>query len=130
VLARRQAQHGPEHPDVAEAFHDLGRALVGLGAYTEAEAALRRALDLDTRLFGPAHRYVALDRNSLGACLAARGRYAEAEALLLESHAVLAGSYAPTHRSVVLSRTRLVDLYRAWGKPDSVAAWEARMPPG
>ena len=49
---RLSAKLGPEHPDVGTILLGMGDPLRKLGKYSEAEAALKRALDIQVKAFG------------------------------------------------------------------------------
>ena len=49
---RLSAKLGPEHPDVGTILFGMGDPLRKLGKYSEAEAALKRALDIQVKAFG------------------------------------------------------------------------------
>ncbi len=53
ALATREAQLGPDHPDVARMLGNLGSSLTQLGELDEAKAVLTRAIDVYTQAAGP-----------------------------------------------------------------------------
>ncbi|MEM8559919.1 MAG: serine/threonine-protein kinase, partial [Bacteroidota bacterium] len=55
LVAAREELHGPMHTSVALALTGLGVAYHDLGRYDEAEAAYRRAVEIDRALLGDAH---------------------------------------------------------------------------
>lgn len=66
-------------------------------------------------------------KSLLGASLLALGRYDEAETALLEARRDLAASRAARPGDLTATITRLIDLYVAWGKPDTAAAYRAQL---
>ncbi len=102
-------------PDDPSVLTDLGRFLLERQRATEAEAALRNALDIvmedDTEW------RVAQARRRVGACLIPQGRFDEAEQLLNEAYDGLAGDGALRLRERRKVVERQVELYNAWGRP-------------
>ena len=72
---------GPEHPDVATIYHNLGGLEHARGRYTRGEPWARRAVTVRKRALGPDHPAVAADMAALAAILDAQGNDTEAEAL-------------------------------------------------
>jgi CHAT domain-containing protein/tetratricopeptide (TPR) repeat protein len=74
---------GPDAPDLAHGYQELGLVLERRGRPTEAETELRRALAVREKHLGPVHPDVALSLLALGELLAASpARQEEATALL------------------------------------------------
>lgn len=96
VYAQPEAQ-------TAEVDLGLGRTLFALDRGSDAEAALRQALEVRHRLFPPDHPLVAQAETALGCCLAA-SRPAEARALL--AHGVLELTTAPPGADPLLAQGR------------------------
>jgi tetratricopeptide (TPR) repeat protein len=53
LLELAEAAHGPDHPDVANALQELGRAWLDTGKPVNARNLLERALSINERHFGP-----------------------------------------------------------------------------
>ena len=85
ALARRQAVHGPEHGDVAEALHELGLSLKLAKRFVEAEQLYVQALDMRRRLLPPDDPGIPESLNDLGALCVSQERFAEAEAFFREA---------------------------------------------
>ncbi|MEO1087639.1 MAG: tetratricopeptide repeat protein, partial [Acidobacteriota bacterium] len=80
----------------------------------------RGALGALRSVFDDDNFQVAFAKARLGENLAAQGRFTEAEPLLLESHDVLLrGSGGPATFFPIDSHSRLIQLYRAWGRPEA-----------
>ena len=62
-----------------------------------------------------------------GLCLTKLGRFAEAETDLLEAHEALVVLVTERHRESRRAAQALVDLYVAWGKPDKVRIYRAKL---
>src|SRR5262245_45305362 len=70
---------GPDHPDVAAVLTSEAGALMRLGRLDEAEAAVRKGLQIRIAKFPPTSIPVSLSRTRLGQILTAKKRYAEAD---------------------------------------------------
>jgi tetratricopeptide (TPR) repeat protein len=69
---------------------------------------------------------LAATKSALAGALMAQKRYADAEPLLLEARRELDLSSSARADDIKVTTSRLIDLYRDWGKPDQAAAWRAR----
>ncbi|MEO1367116.1 MAG: serine/threonine-protein kinase, partial [Acidobacteriota bacterium] len=106
------------HPDIGEAISMRVGVLTRAGQLAEAEGLARGALGALRSVFADDNFQVAFAKARLGENLAAQGRFADAEPLLLESHDVLLrGSGGPATFFPIDSHSRLIQLYRAWGRP-------------
>lgn len=76
---------GPEHPDVAQAFHALAILYWSRGKYTLAEPLLQQALAIREKVLGPEHPDVAQNLNDLALVLYSRGQFVQAELLYKRS---------------------------------------------
>jgi tetratricopeptide (TPR) repeat protein len=125
VLARMRALPNHEPLRVAAAMDSAGVTLTRLGRYAEAEPYLREALELRLRDLGAEHFATAVSMLHLGACLALQSRFDEAEPMLLAAEVIWTehSASAPQTRE---ARQALVDLYRAWDRPEHLAHWEAK----
>jgi len=103
---------------------ELGMILNKMGRPREAEACVREALAIRTRLLTPGHRLIASSKGALGESLRLQKRYVEAEPLLVESYSILRSSPAaernPRMKEV---RQSLKALYDAWHKPEKAASY-------
>jgi tetratricopeptide (TPR) repeat protein len=118
--------------DTAAAFALLGRLLLRQRKYSEAEGALREALD--GPLKDDAEPWQKSEMQSLlGASLVAQARFAEAEPLLLAGYQELIHdqSTIPWDSRSVIGQTdeRIMELYESWGKPEKAKAWRLEHPP-
>jgi hypothetical protein len=91
---------------------------------------LREAVDGFRSTLPPDHWMISVALLNLGRCQTALHDYSVAEATLLDAHARLQKSLGATHGRTDQARTALADLYRAWGKPDKAAEWQAQLPKG
>ncbi len=95
---------GPDHPEVAGAWNNLGSALSDLDA---AAAAYRHALSAKERVLGPEHPALAITLNNLAVNARRRGEPAEAELIYLRALGILEGRVEPDHPNLVLTRRNL-----------------------
>ena len=72
---------GPDHPDVAAVYHNLGGLEHARGRYARGEPHARRAVAIREQALGPDHPDVAADVAALAAILDGQGKYDEAEPL-------------------------------------------------
>ena len=125
---RRKAQ--PDHPEIATALIGLGEVLTAEGQAPQAEALLREGVGIRRKTMSKDHPSVAEAESALGASLIRLRKFEEAEPLLVGSYEVLASKQ---HASISAqdARRHLLELYKAWGKPDKAAAYrtDATVPP-
>jgi len=69
-------------PDDPRILNDTGVAFLECAKYTEAEALMRRALEIDEKSFGKDHPEIAIDLNNLAGLLQETNRFSEAESLM------------------------------------------------
>jgi serine/threonine protein kinase/Tfp pilus assembly protein PilF len=128
---------GHDHQLIAIYSINLGAVQLARGQPGAAEPLLRDGLRI--RLLAPTlvpnrrrilpedDWSVAATRSLLGAALTALARYDEAETVLLEAIRDLDATTPPPRRDLDATIARLVDLYRAWGRPDKAAQYQARL---
>jgi non-specific serine/threonine protein kinase/serine/threonine-protein kinase len=129
ALAGRRHALGSGNSDTMTSAVDLATAYLAQGKFPQSESLSREALEFDQR--NAADDWQRFRAESvLGASLAAQKKYGEAEPLLLESYQ---GMLARKERIAVpdryhLDRARewIVQLYRAWRKPEKAAGWSGR----
>ena len=128
---------GSDHPLIAIYRINLASVQLARNQAGAAEALLRQALPIRVRAPGivPTRRRtfreddwsVGATKSLLGASLSALGRYDEAEAVLLEAHRDLK-DMPGQDRETKTTLTRLVALYKAWGRPERAAAYRSLLP--
>jgi tetratricopeptide (TPR) repeat protein len=129
VLAARQHNLGRQSAITMESAADLALACLSQRKYTESEAPAREAVEFNLKA-QPDDWQRFRAETLLGASLAGQKKYAEAEPLLLEGYR---GMLARKDRMAVpdryhldLAREWLVQLYHAWGKPETAAEWRKK----
>jgi serine/threonine-protein kinase len=104
--------------DEAEsALHNsVAGVLNAAGRYHDAELELRRALELEERVYGSEHPFVATTRNNLAINLNRQGKHVEAEAMHRETLAVRIRILGPDHPHTASSHNNLAASLQAQGK--------------
>ncbi|MFY9894662.1 MAG: tetratricopeptide repeat protein [Xanthobacteraceae bacterium] len=116
VLAIREKALGPDHPDVAQALHNLAVLYGQQGRYAEAAPLLKRALAIREKALGPDHLDVATTLNDLAHLYVEQGRHAEAEPLCKRSLAIVEKALGPDHPNFATSLNNLALLYDKQGR--------------
>ncbi len=127
ALGFRRRIYPEGHNQIATALMDLGRGLVLLGKFTEAEEALSKSLAILGKSNPFLPHYPAWVKCWYGASLVGQHRYAEAEGLLLAAEQGLRAASTCPRRHYQLAAEQLVKLYVAWGKPDEAGQWQKRL---
>jgi tetratricopeptide (TPR) repeat protein len=78
VVDRRRS-NTPRHPELATVLGNLGRALIAVGRFAEAEAVLREAAERGSKTGGPLHYGTLGTRNMLCYAMEVQERWNEAE---------------------------------------------------
>ncbi len=115
----RTRQSDPGNPGVGIVSALLGNVYLDAGRYDRADIAYREAIDHMKRVFPDGHIRIGRATHGLGLSLTRQGRFPEAEEVLLEALRIF------TARDLHIDRahTALVELYDAWGRPESAAAY-------
>jgi tetratricopeptide (TPR) repeat protein len=129
---------GDDHQLVGIYSLDLASVQLARKQPAAAEALVREGLrirllapgivPIRRRMFSEDDWTVSSAKTLLGASLVALGRYREAENVLLDARGDLDRLSHPPASEVTSTIRRLVDLYEAWGKPDTAAAYRALLP--
>jgi serine/threonine-protein kinase len=118
----------PDHPNRGAFLQNLASVLLSERKAAEAEPQARKALAILRAKAPPSLRWRIADTESiLGGCLTVLGRFPEAEPLLLESYPLLQRDKGEGAKHVAEARQRIIELYTAWGKPERLAAYQARL---
>ncbi|MBK9089507.1 MAG: serine/threonine protein kinase [Holophagales bacterium] len=127
ALAINSRVLGEHHPAVATNMTHLAETLLAQGDPEEAAGLLNAILAFPTEMLPTDHKSRAGAKSLLGACLTAQRKYPEAERMLLDAWAAqtkpgIAG------RGPGRTHQRILDLYKAWGRPDEAEAFRKRSP--
>jgi eukaryotic-like serine/threonine-protein kinase len=124
ALAGRRRTLGSEDPDTMTSAANLALAYVSQGKFAESEPLAREAMEANQKQ-QPDHWQGFLAESLLGDSLAGQKKYAAAEPLLLKGYQ---GMLARKDRIPAFDRYYLhlahlwvVQLYKAWGKPQKAA---------
>ncbi|MGB5248436.1 MAG: tetratricopeptide repeat protein [Gammaproteobacteria bacterium] len=123
ALAMRSRMLEPGHPSTAISQAALAKVLLGRGDYERARELASEARQAFETAVGPDHWRTAAAGGTEGAALAGLERYPEAESRLLASYAVLSENPVVQPSYVKSTLGWLVDLYRAWGRPQDAARY-------
>lgn len=108
---------GPERaPELALALGDLGRVLIECGKVEEAEATLKRSIELTRGAFGPKYPELLTQMDHMGALLTDLGRFAEAETVLREALAGRREVFGPDSPYVAYTLTTLSSAVQKQGR--------------
>jgi serine/threonine-protein kinase len=123
ALAMRRKLLGNEHPYVAVSLAGLAEVLLSAGKAQDAYTLAEEALAFPEEELPADSKYRARAKSALGGILIVQKKYAEAEALLLDAYKIFSvQEKASVHAKRCLQR--IIDLYRAWGKPEKAAEYQ------
>jgi len=130
ALEQARSSFGPGDPRTAGAMAGLGYHFLKKKSWAEAEAVLRECLAIREQSLP--HDWSTFNtRSMLGGSLLGQKRYVEAEPLLISGYEGMKAREAtlPPRGKARLSEAaeRVVGLYEAWGKPEKVAEWNAKL---
>jgi tetratricopeptide (TPR) repeat protein/MoxR-like ATPase len=111
--ALAEAETLPEDdPWLGVTLNNLAHLLQATNRIAEAEPLMRRALDIDEKIYGPDHPSVAILLNNLARLLHDTNRITEAEPLMRRALAIAEKSYGPDHPSVAVCLNNLARLLK------------------
>jgi eukaryotic-like serine/threonine-protein kinase len=123
ALAMSRKLVGDGHPLVAASLAGLAETLLSAGQMPDAKSAAEEVLASPEKKLPADSKYRARAKSALGGVLLAERHYPEAEPLLLDAYRILSVQerVSPHGRRC---QQRLVDLYKAWGKPAKLAEYQ------
>lgn len=121
ALALREQLLGPDHPDVAISFSNIGHVLSQVREYAAADAPLKRAVEIG-RKSGSETLGFSTSLNNYGANLEDLGRPAEAAAAYAEALAIRRKILPADHPQIATSLNNLGYSARKAGRLDEAAA--------
>lgn len=116
VLAIREAQLGPEHPDVVQSLDNLAGVLQDMGEYTAARPLFERVLAICEAQPGLDHLEISQSLSNLAGLLRDMGEYAQARPLLERALAICEKQRGPRDPLVALSLNNLSGVLRDLGE--------------
>jgi len=117
---------GDKHMNTIIATHNYANYLLDVGDTTQAIALQQQALSVSTEMLGPDHAVTGEIHFGLGKALLGARRFAEAEESLLAAVAEKQKDLGADHWRMGEYLDRLIDAYKADGRPDLAAQWEAK----
>jgi len=96
--------------------------------YDEAEPLLVKAVDIGCRTLGEKHPETLGSINGLGVLRTKQKRYDEAEPLLIQALEGRRLRLGDEHPHTQGSLNDLIELYKAWNKPEKADQWRAKLP--
>ena len=124
ALGLRRRLLGGEHRDVLASMGNVASVMTAQGNHAGSERLVREALQIARRSKPESHVLVAQLQSVLGESVMRSGRYAEAEPLLISSYSVIRTGFDDRARPTRKALKRIVELYRAWGRPEKVQEHE------
>jgi tetratricopeptide (TPR) repeat protein len=118
ALELAQQQHGPDAPELATDYNNLGEVYRQLGRLDDARRMFETAVQLDSASARPNPANRATSLNNLALVERAGGRLAQAERLHEEALQLLETSLGATHPDVARSLNNLAVVYLEEGHPD------------
>ena len=119
-----------DSPQLAGLLAQIGQGLLGQKKWTESEPVLRECLAIREKLL-PDEWTTFNTRSLLGGGLLGQRKYAEAEPLIVSGYEDMKAREAkippPSKPGFTEASERVLKLYEAWGKPDKVAEWRAKL---
>ena len=107
---------GPEHPDVANSYNNLGSVYYSQGDYAKAVDFFNKALDIRLGVFGPEHPDVANSYNNLGCVYYSQGDYAKAEEFYNKALDIRLHVFGLEHPDVANSYNNLGSVHDSQGE--------------
>lgn len=123
VVAGLRAARGESNFSTLAARNNLGALLIERGKLDEAAETLKEVIELVDQSAPPGHWFRWTTRASYGDCLTAMERFDDAERELLEAFNKLNESMGRQHHRTRGAATKLVNLYKAWGRPERAAMY-------
>src|SRR5271168_3217830 len=123
-------RYGPEDSSSIVSGTMIGKDRVMLHQYKEAEPILREVLAVEIKNKPDAWQRYNLE-SLLGAALLGQKKYAEAEPLLISGYEGMKqreAKFPPVVKGWMMENGgRIVELYKAWGKPQKAAEWREKL---
>ena len=106
---------------------DLGRFLLEVERYDEAEPIFREAVEIGREALPENHWAILLWEGALGFSIAGQERFEEAEPLIMDAFLGLKDNPGVPKQFLQMSLDAVIHLYTAWGKPDEAARYKAML---
>ncbi len=137
IVAWREENLGPEHPDFARALNNLARTLKDQGDLAAARSLFERVVRIREKVLGAEHPETASSLNNLAALLRAQGDYMAARPLYERSLAIREKVLGPEHPDTATSCNNLAYMLQSQGDYSAarllferaLAIWEKTLGP-
>ena len=129
LLEGMRKTFGPEHPNTLIVTGNISLTRHMLHKDAEVVDLMRKAIEIHERKYPNGWQRFRCE-TLLGAGLTGLKNYAEAEPHLLKGYQGMldrkAAIPADARRNLTNAESYIVELYKAWGKPDKAAEWQAK----
>jgi CHAT domain-containing protein/tetratricopeptide (TPR) repeat protein len=115
ALAIRLKAHGPEHPDVATSYNNMGVVYLKQGADAQALEMHQKALAIRLKALGPEHPDVARSYNNMGNVYHDQGAYNQALEMFQKALAIQLKALGPEHPDVARFYNNMGNVYHDQG---------------
>jgi non-specific serine/threonine protein kinase/serine/threonine-protein kinase len=126
ALDSTRKKYGERHMNTIIATHNYANYLLDVGDVEQAARLQQQALATSTVVLGADHPVTGEIHYGLGKALLRKSRYADAERELLAAVAEKRKDFGAGHWRLDEYLAPLVDLYKAWNKPQQLADWQAQ----
>ncbi len=118
-------KYGDNNQNAVIATHNYANYLLEVGDTAQATALQRKALATSKHMLGPDHAVTGEIEYGLGKALLQARHYAEAETMLLAAIKEKTKDLGSDHWRMGGYIDPLIQLYKAWGKPQQAAHWQS-----
>ena len=115
LISLREALYGPDHPDTATSYHNIGRVYHRLGDYAKALEYYRKALDIRERVLGSDHPSTAASYNYIGMVYRSQGDYPKALEYYRKALDIRERVLGPDHPDTATSYNNIGVVYHSQG---------------
>lgn len=115
-LAKAEKEYGPNSPEILSRLNELFMLYFREGRYVDAEAVVRRTINIRERNFGGSDHVLAVAMDDLAGCFELEKKFAQAEPLLKRSLDIRLKILDPTDREVMLGQDFLGYCYEQQSK--------------
>ena len=129
ALATRRRVFGEDHRSTLGTLHRLGHLVEDQKHLAEAAEIWRDLVQRAESALDARDPRIGEWRADLGACLEKLGRHAEAEGQLLEGLSILGDAPSSWAKKRTRALRALIDLYKAWGKPEKAEKYRSLLEP-
>lgn len=111
ILAAKEKDLGPDHPEVARALNNLAFFLAQTGSFAEARPLMERVVAIRSRALSPDHPDLVEALNGLGHVLQKVGAYGEAKSRFEEMLAISEKTAGPSSPAVAIALNNIAAVH-------------------